>query len=286
MSTQVDTALVQQYSANISLLAQQMTSLIANNCRKESVNAETSYFDQIGKAQAIEVTSRHAATQRSDTPHARRSVSLKQLVYTDWIDEFDKVRMIGDPTSQYVKAAVSAIAREKDTNAITALLGDSQTGKSGSTTTSLPSSQKVPVAASGLTFSKILAAREILDSNDVDPFEKRFLVLAPKQYTELLQMNEATNNDFVNNKALASGMLPEFMGFHIIKSNLLSTDGSGDRQAIAYTESGLLCAFNKVETMIDQLPDHNYSYQVFHREFVGFTRMEEEKVVEIACSEA
>lgn len=289
MPSSIDTALVQQYSANISMLSQQMTTLLSHNCRKESVNAETSYFDQTGKAEAVEITTRNTTTPELFTPHSRRSVSLKQLVYAERIDEFDKVRMLADPTNTYVRSAAAAIARKKDLEFVAAALGTSQTGKAGTTAVALPASQKIAAgsgAAAGLTLDKILEASEILNSNDVDPLAKRFMAISPRQLTEMLKLPEITSSDFIVKKSLMDGQVTNFMGFHFIVSNYLSTDANSDRQVIAWVDDGILCGTGKVQTNIDVLPTGNYDHQIYHREFVGFTRMEEAKVVEIACTEA
>jgi len=53
MSSQITTAFVEQYSANIQMLSQQMGSLLKDTVRNESVVGKDAYFDQIGKVTAI-----------------------------------------------------------------------------------------------------------------------------------------------------------------------------------------------------------------------------------------
>jgi hypothetical protein len=71
MSSQITTAFVQQYSANIQMLSQQMGSLLRDKVRLESVTGKNAFFDQVGSVTAVLKTSRH-----SDTPTNRHS-SLK-----------------------------------------------------------------------------------------------------------------------------------------------------------------------------------------------------------------
>jgi hypothetical protein len=52
MSSQITTAFVEQYSANIQMLSQQMGSLLRDAVRNESVVGKDAYFDQIGKVTA------------------------------------------------------------------------------------------------------------------------------------------------------------------------------------------------------------------------------------------
>ena len=53
MSTQITTAFVNQFSANVQMLSQQMGSLLRNAVDTESVNGEKAFFDQVGQAAAV-----------------------------------------------------------------------------------------------------------------------------------------------------------------------------------------------------------------------------------------
>ena len=101
MSAQVTTAFVQQYSANVQMLSQQMGSRLREAVRIENVVGQNAFIDQIGKATAQLRTSRHSDTPQMDTPHQRRRLSLASYEYADLIDDQDKVRMLIDPTSTY-----------------------------------------------------------------------------------------------------------------------------------------------------------------------------------------
>ena len=50
MSTQINTAFVNQFSANIQMLSQQMGSILRAAVDVESVNGEKAFFDQVGEA--------------------------------------------------------------------------------------------------------------------------------------------------------------------------------------------------------------------------------------------
>jgi len=62
MSTQINTAFVNQFSANVTMLSQQMGSLLRNTVDTESVTGEKAFFDQIGSAAAAVRTTRHGDT--------------------------------------------------------------------------------------------------------------------------------------------------------------------------------------------------------------------------------
>lgn len=286
MSTQVTTAFVQQFSANISMLSQQMGSLLRSSVDVESVNGEKAFFDQVGSAAAVLRTSRHADTPLVDTPHSRRMVTLSDYEYADLIDDADKVRLLVDPTSTYSRAAAAAMGRAMDDVIIAAALGTAKTGKDGGTSTALPSGQKIAHGSAGLTLAKLLSAKEILDANSVDPSIPRHIVVSPKQISDLLNNTTVTSSDFNTVKALAQGELSSFVGFNFIVSNRLTTDSNSDRQVIAFASDGIKLAMGKEpQARIDERADKSYSTQVYYCQSIGATRMEEEKVVEIACNE-
>ena len=286
MSSQITTAFVNQYSSNIQMLSQQMGSLLRGAVDVESVNGEKSFFDQVGSAAAVLRTTRHADTPLIDTPHSRRMVTMSDYEYADLIDDQDKVRLLVDPTSTYARAAASAMGRAMDDVIIAAAIGTAKTGKDGSTSTALPSTQKVAHGSASLTIAKLLSAKEILDEGSVDPSIPRYIVCAPKQITSLLGTTQVTSSDFNTVKALAQGQMDTFSGFKFIVSNRLTTDSDGNRAVIAFAGDGIKLAVGKEPTArIDERSDKSYATQVYYCQTVGSTRMEEAKVVEIACTE-
>ena len=143
MSSQITTAFVQQYSANVQMLSQQMGSRLRDAVRVESIVGKNAFMDQIGVATAQLRTSTHADTPQLDTPHARRRLSLADYEYADLIDDEDKVRMLIDPTSSYAQAAAAAMGRAMDDVIITAALGTASSGETGSGSADLDATAKV-----------------------------------------------------------------------------------------------------------------------------------------------
>jgi len=286
MSVQITTAFVEQYGANVQMLSQQKGSRFAGLVRNESVTGMNAFFEQIGSVSARKRTSRHSDTPRMDTPHARRRVSLTDYDWADLIDDEDKVRLLIDPTSSYAMSAAWAMGRAKDDAILEAAIGTAYTGSEGTTTVVLPAGQKVAAGAAGLTVAKLLSAKEIIDGNDVDPDIPRIIALSAKQVTDLLNTTEVKSSDYNTVKALAAGQINSFLGFNFERTERLSTDGSGDRQVICWVQDGIVLATGKdMSTKITERPDKNYATQVFNSMTIGATRMEEVKVVEIACVE-
>ena len=286
MSTQITTAFVEQYSSNIQMLSQQKGSLLRDKVRLESVVGKNAFFDQVGSVTATVRSSRHSDTPQADTPHSRRRVTLVDYEFADLIDDLDKVRMLADPTSSYAQAAAYAMGRAMDDNIIAAATGTAYTGVAGGTSTSLPAGQIITEAGTGrMTIAKLRTAKEILDLADVDPSLPRFIVVGPKQITDLLGTTEVTSSDYNVVKALASGDINSFLGFNFIVSNRLAV-ASSIRDCIAFVNDGIALAVGKdVTARIDERADKGYATQVYYSAAFGATRMEEDKVVKIQAYE-
>ncbi len=55
---------------------------------------------------------------------------------------------------------------------------------------------------------------------------------------------------------------------------------------LAYQKKGIQLAIqNEAEGRIDPRPDKNYAWQVYLKIVLGAVRLEEERVIQIACSE-
>ena len=287
MSSQITTAFVQQYSNNVQMLSQQKGSLLRNSVDAETIVGKHAFFEQVGSAVAQKRVSRHSDTPQIDTPHSRRRVSMVDYEYADLIDKQDQVRTLIDPTSSYAQAAAFALGRAMDDEIITAISGTAFSGETGSTSVVLPSAQKITESGTdGLTIAKLRNAKEKFDSASVDPSIPRYIVVGPKQISDLLGTTQVTSSDFNTVKALANGEITSFLGFNFITSNRLSI-ASNKRLCLAFAMDGIKLALGQdIMTRIDERSDKGYATQVYVCMTMGATRMEEEKVVTIQAHEA
>lgn len=295
MSNQVETHFVNQYNANIQLLSQQPHSRLEGCVRRETQQGEFQFFDQIGAVEMTELTGRHVDTALSNTPHARRRVGLTPFTFADMIDWKDRAQLLTDPQSPYAVNAVMSAGRKKDQIILAAALGDAYTDKTGSTTVALPASQQIAVdfdggaggTPLGLTVLKLRRAKMILDQNEAGALgnNKRFLACTAEQIDNLLGTTEVTSSDYNNVKALVNGDVDTFMGFKFIRLELVANTTT-TRHCVAWIENGILMSTaEEIDVKVDRRPDKNYGVQVYVKQMLGATRMEEAKVVQIDCNE-
>lgn len=295
MSTQIPTAFVDQFHANIDLLLQQKGSKLENSVRIEEQNGEFQFFDRIGQRSAKEVTTRHGDTEYADTVHDRRGVFLRNFDDADLIDRKDKLEMLADPTSSYAVNLTSALNRSKDDILIEAFFGTALSGRRGEINVPFPAAQLIlkdyvesgAAANSGLTIAKLRRARTLLaEAENEWGEEEAFIAVTPTALQDLLRTTEVTSSDFNVVRALVNGDIDSFMGFKFIEITRLDrtkvVSGGTATRIPCWIKSGMLLTKAQDTTiMVDRLPTKRYSVQVYGAIDIGSTRMEEGKVVEI-----
>ena len=292
MSFEITTAFVHQFKNNITMLSQQKGSKLAGTVMQESITGTHAFFEQIGSTETVERTTRHGDSPLVSTPHERRRCNLADHEWGDMVDDQDKVRMLIDPTSQYAMNAGWAFGRTKDDKIIAAASGAALTGVDGTTSTVLPSSQKVAVAfggsSIGLTIEKLIETQSIFGRNDVDDDEEKIFVCSQKQLDDLLALEKTTSSDYSNVKALAHGKINSFMGFTFKRTQrTILTAATDVRTCFAYVKSGIALGIGAdVVTRISERADKSYNTYVYAKMSIGAARLEEEKVVEVMCDES
>ena len=325
MSVNVTTSFVKQFSANVQLLVQQMGSRLRNTVTLETGKVgEEVFMDRIESVAAQRVNTRHADSPLMSTPHDRRKVTPSDFDWGDMIDNPDKLRMLIDPASAYSANASMAMGRAMDETIISALVGtaksDASDGTSNAdTSVALPSSQKIAINANnyvvegssesgnqGLTVGKLIEARKILGANDADDYDvngnSNLLVVNSSQLANLLKKTVVASADYNEIRALVAGDLNQYMGFNIIRTELIPKKGgthssgsftydpadqenSGDPEhCIAYHRRGIgLCIWEDIVARISERPDKRFSQYIYYRMTLGATRLEEKRVVQISC---
>lgn len=291
MSFTITESFSQQFGSNFRILGQQKGSRLMPYVQNEGhITGTGKTVERIGKSEAYDLLSRHADTRYVDTPQSRRWLDLQDKAWADLIDQMDKIKMLSDPTSPYLQVGVAALNRAKDTVIITAALG---TARTGTGTIALPAGQKIVAGGTGLTLAKLTTAKEILDAAEVDSeldadgqgMPQRVLVVTTKQITNLLNTTEIKSVDYNNVRALSMGQVDTFLGFKFIRTELVPKVGT-DRQCVAWSR-GCVAYGSGMEptTKVDEMPNKNYSVQVYASESIGAVRVEDEGVVEIDCFE-
>lgn len=294
MPSQVPLHYVQQFSSNVKLKLQQEGSRLEMAVMTGShVGEQASPVDQYGAIVAQKVVGRYNPMSRVDAPTDRRWVLPQDYDLPQLLDSFDKLRLLADPTSVYVQNAVYALGRAKDEEILNGLLNANQTGKSGGTSTSLPSAQVVGVnqgaaSATNLTVAKLREGKRILMAANIDPSKEQiYMAINATAHDSLLSEAQVISGDFNNKLVLVDGIVTQFLGINFILTELVpqgTDDQSGTSTALPmWVKSGAyLGMWDDIKTDVSERKDlQGIPTQVYVKGTFGATRLEEKKVVKI-----
>lgn len=295
MSFQIPEAMVMQFANTFRTLYQQKQARLRPWCQIEAgIVGQSKSTERLGKAEAYDITSRHADTKFVEVPHSRRWLDLQDKGWAELIDKLDKIRLLADPTQGYAALANAALNRQMDDIILAAARGNA---RSNSSLVALPAAQKVAVGGTSLTLAKLLTTKEILDANEVDDdaslqadgqgaTPSRVIVVNAKMLTNLYGTTEIKSIDYNSVKALAQGTIDTFLGFKFVRTQRVVTDATATTgYAVAWAKSCVALGIGQeINTSVDRRPDKNNAWQVFADMSIGATRLEDEGVVEIACA--
>jgi hypothetical protein len=282
----ITVAFKKEFANTLYLLAQQSGSKFLNNVRYETdLTGEAKFYTQYGEDSANVKNTRHQDIEYSPDDYSRRMVTPQKIYWSKILDTEDEISMGLDPKSALMTAGKNAIGKKIDDVIIAALRGTALTGTSGGTSTTLPAAQKIAVAASGLTLTKLLDVKELFDAAEV-PEDDRYFPIGAVQLRELLNISEIKSADYNTVRALAAGKMGSFLGFNFFLTNRL-VKSSTTRYCTPYQKSGILFASNGgVTTSVDKLVAKvGQPSQLYSDIYGGATRMEVVMVAEVACQE-
>lgn len=285
MANTISEAFVEQFKSNVYQLSQQRGSRLGGTVRIESLVGNVHNFERLDSVAAQQKTGRHADTPVLDAPHSRRRVSPEDWEWGDLVDREDKLRLIINPESEYAIAGANALGRAKDDLIIAAFNGDATDGAGSAV--SFPAGNIIDVGdvTNGLTLDKILEAQEALNANEV-PDEDRYFCYGSRQLRNLLNITEITSQDYNTVRTLMAGQVSTFLGFQWIRSERLAL-ATDTRSCFAWHRQSMGLAINEdMFARIAERADKSFAWQVYCRMTLNATRIEEEGVIQIDCSEA
>lgn len=299
MSVNIPNHFVEQYTTNVAHLLQIKGGKYRATVSEGSYEGEAGVaVDQFGSVEMQEVVSRFAPMPRVDAATDRRWLYPTDYNLPQMISTFDKLRLMTDPQSPLAQAAVKASQRKIDEIITDSFFADAKTGKSGGTTTSFDTTNHRVDAAvggaadTGLNVDKILKAKEILQTNNVDlDTEEPYMAITPKQENDLLRQSQVINTDYFTSvggaPVLVDGKLRRFAGVNIIISNIVPSNSSY-RLNPMWVKSGMhLGVWADVRARVDERPDvEGVPYQLVTTLTMGATRLEEGRVIQIENTES
>jgi hypothetical protein len=284
----IDQAFCQQFHDTLVSKFQQEGSVLERAVSvQRGIVGDSDYVDVLAATAAAQIQSRHTDTNYTFQVHSRRKLTTAPWEVADLIDRPDKLRMLIDPTSDYIRNFAWALGVAADSAMIAAARGNAYEGVTGATPVPLPAAQKIVHGSASLTLGKVITAKTKLDKANVSPRVPRFFIYYPDQLAYLLEnVVEIKNSQYVDSvRAMMDGVVTKFMGFEWIGCNLLPKVTY--RYNLAWAQPAMKLGWSQeIITRVDELPTKHYSTQAWAFCQFGATRVLDEGVVEIECTEA
>lgn len=286
---------VNKYDDDLKLAVQQTKSRLEDRVTADyGVVGASKSFDVLGTSESQPVTGRNQDRQSNNTPTNRRWIDMADYDWDDYIDGFDKLKILLDPTNKYVTLATSAHNRAKDRVIITAMFGSArETTVAGtavtSTLTALPAAQKIVNAATNISMAKLRSAIEILNAAEAGSPEEggeRTFVFTSNQLTKLMADSTLTSSDYNTLQALQDYKVDQFMGMKWVRSESLPKTGNIRSCGIFVMDCmGLGVGQNVTNDVSIDKTKRGFPIKVYSMMSLGAVRGQDKGVVQIDCDE-
>lgn len=228
MSTTIDQAFIKHFEREVHEAYQRQGSKLRNTVRTiNNINGAEAVFQKVGTGTAS-TKSTHSMVPVMNLDHSNVSVTLEDYYAGDWVDRLDELKINIDERQVIASAGANALGRKTDEMIINALgAADDHVIADGNV---------------GLTLDKALTAFETFGENDVPDDGGRFAVVGWKQWSELLQIDEFSNADYIGAEQLPFSSITQakmWLGTVWIPHSGLPIDGNDIRSCFFYHKTAI-----------------------------------------------
>lgn len=289
MTATVTTQFVQQFDRSLRTAVQQTDSrLMKTVVDRGTIEGATFTINNLGALGLLdENVTRHGDTLWSEIQHSARVVAMRDYFKALPLDRADIPKMAVNPVTggQYMSQLVAARNRRIDQIIYNALIG-SITTVDGSTTYTLPNTQKIVNGGTGLTKAKIIQARTMFRANEADEEngQELYMLYNSVALGEILSDTTLTSSDFLAGQMLQQGKLAgSWLGFQWIPYEAItkSADATPIYTTAAYTKEAVHYGAAYEEGDVTKRSDKKNTWQVSMAASYGAGRQDELKTVSI-----
>ena len=247
MATSITNAFITQFEAEVHMAYQRMGSKLKNLTRTvNGVNGNTVKFQKVAKGSA-NTKARHAEVVAMDLAHSNVSATLTDYYAADYVDKLDELKVNIDERQVVANSAAYALGRKTD-SVITSIMENATALANNSSGT-----------GTGMNLGKAQAMMELFNTNDVPDDQQRYWVVGPKQWSDLINLDQFSRVEYVGEGELpyAGGMTAKrWLGFLWFVHSGLETSGSTDRHTVAFHKSSIGMGIGSdVKTEVNYIPE-------------------------------
>ena len=247
MTATIDQAFVKQFEAEVNMAYQRMGSKLKPMVRNvNGVKGNTVQFQKVAKGSAS-TKARHAEVVAMNSVHSNVTATLSDFYAADYVDKLDELKVNIDERNIVAQNAAYALGRKTDeiiTDTFDAGATALANNSAGTTT--------------GMNLDKAQNVFEIFGNNDVPDDGQRYWVVGPKQWSDLLDIDQFSRAEYIGEADLPykGGMTAKrWLSFMWMGFSGLSTTGS-DRNTIAFHKSSLgMGVGSDVRTEVNYIPE-------------------------------
>jgi hypothetical protein len=155
---------------------------------RDNVVGKSDKFTRIGKGAATQ-KARNAAVTAMGVDHNQVTATLEDWYAPDYVDKLDEYKIRHDERRALTQSGAFAIGRKVDELIIAAAVTD------------LPVNRIVGDGTDAMTLVNVLAAFALLNLGDVPDDGRRYAVVGPYQWNQLLQIEQFARSDYVGAEA-------------------------------------------------------------------------------------
>jgi hypothetical protein len=279
----IDAAKIQEYRDSVIHLAQQGEARVRPTVTEIQSSAEFYNWDRLAATDAVERTKsvKNKETLVVDEDFTRRTSTPRVFEHNFTFEDYDKAEMAIDPQSSYTENQGMSMRRAYDTVCIEAATADAL---EDGVATPLPAGQIIGDGTTEISFNALTVIQRKFMDAEIFPDTPKVAVIGPGQVQKLMQLTEQTSGDYVTREALqrlnATGIVPNWMGFTWIVSNLLTAPDTNELYCLFYTKMAIGLQVNmNMKVRVGENPDKSYNWNVFSQFSAGAVRVEDEHIV-------
>ena len=247
MATSITNAFITQFEAEVHMAYQRMGSKLKNLVRTvNGVNGSSVKFQKVAKGSA-NTKARHAEVVAMDLSHSNVSATLTDYYAADYVDKLDELKVNIDERQVVANSAAYALGRKTDSVITSVMENATQLANNSSGT------------GTGMNLGKAQAMMELFNTNDVPDDQQRYWVVGPKQWSDLINLDQFSRVEYVGESELpyAGGMTAKrWLGFLWFVHSGLETSGSTDRHTVAFHKSAIGMGIGSdVKTEVNYIPE-------------------------------
>jgi len=183
------------------------------------MTAESMMIPRAGSVEAQDMSDKFPEAVPQDLAWDNRRLTTTRVGVVFFMDEWDKMRMMGDPENVMARRAAQALERKFDRIFIASLTAPAWTGKLGNIAVTAAVDGVVNVnALGGFTYDTLLQINQNFQAQEIgnESPVRKFLFISEQEQAKLMREGMLTSRDFTDRMVVDKGKITHVLDFEVI----------------------------------------------------------------------